>query len=425
MTELEPLLKRIEQLTPYFGRAREDLTALTTRARNEDYKGVLQNARLVVEMLLRSLATTELKHTPGKAMLDELISKFRQQAHSGVVPTNILAHMGTVQAWGNLSSHDHAGGLHEVGVKVGLEEAMTSLNSLVAILTWYKERYVQEPAAPAPTAAPVTAASTAAPSKAEPPHNNRRLALAAGALLIVLVVGMVGFSFRVAEKTAQLRKQLDTLSAESSEPPAPASCQEQDSSALEALVAVAPRLSDRVPEKARPQEATAALEALRATGQQWRPEGAFYVAKANFLAGHPDTAAMRQALGCEDFAAAENLAGKMAVLAEDWKESEAHYLRAVELDDRFWKPRFNLGILYLQQKRMAEAVPLLERAVELAPEDPLIAVHLGHAYSGRAKAAEAAGKKEEALADRDRANTVWCRASQLGSVMGELLCFKK
>jgi len=416
MTELEPLLKRIEQLTPYFGRARQDLTALTTRARNEDYKGVLQNARLVVEMLLRALATTELKHTPGKAMLDELISKFRQQAHSGVVPTNILAHMGTVQAWGNLSSHDHSGGLHEAGVKVGLEEAMTSLNSLVAILTWYKERYVQEPAAAAPTAAA---------SKARPPHNKRRLALAAGALLIVLVVGMVGFSLRVAQKTAQLRKQLDTLSAQSNEPPAPASCQEQDASALEALVAVAPRLSDRVPEKVRPQEATAALEALRATGQPWRPEGAFYVAKANFLAGHPDTAAMSQALGCEGFAAAENLAGKMAVLAEDWKESEAHYLRAVELDDRFWKPRFNLGILYLQQKRMAEAVPLLERAVELAPVDPLIAVHLGHAYSGRAKAAEAAGKKEEALADRDRANTVWCRASQLGSVMGELLCFKK
>jgi Flp pilus assembly protein TadD len=97
----------------------------------------------------------------------------------------------------------------------------------------------------------------------------------------------------------------------------------------------------------------------------------------------------------------------------------------VELDDRFWKPRFNLGVLYLQQKRMAEAVPLLERAVELAPADPLIAVHLGHAYSGRARAAEAAGKKEEALADKARANTVWCRASQLGSIMGELLCFKK
>lgn len=238
-------------------------------------------------------------------------------------------------------------------------------------------------------------------------------------------MGLLGFSLRAAEKTAQLRKQLDTFSAESNEPPAPASCQEQDASALEALVAVAPRLSDSIPEKARPQEATAALVALRATGLQWRPEGAFYEAKASFLAGYPDTAAMRRALECEDFAAAENLAGKMAVLAEDWKGSEAHYLRAVELDDRFWKPRFNLGILYLQQKRVAEAVPLLERAVELAPEDPLIAVHLGHAYSGRAKAAEAAGKKQEALVDRDRANTVWCRASQQGSVMGELLCFRK
>jgi Flp pilus assembly protein TadD len=425
MTELEPLLKRIEQLTPYFGRAREDLTALTTRARNQDYKGVLQNARLVVEMILRSLAATELKHTPGKAMLDELISKFRQQAHSGVVPTNILAHMGTVQAWGNLSSHDHAGGLHEVGVKVGLDEAMTSLNSLVAILTWYKERYVQEPATPASTAVPAPAVPTSAPSKADSSHNSRRLALAGGALLVILVVVLGVVSLRSAEKTAQLQKQLDTFSAENSEPPVPATCREQDSSALEALVAVAPRLSERIPEKSRPQEATAALEALRATGQQWRPEGAFYVAKASFLAGHPDAAAMSKALECKDFAAAENLAGKMAVLAEDWKESEAHYQRALELDAQFWKPHFNLGALYVQQKRAAEAVPLLERAVELAPEDPLVSVYLGYAYSGRAQAAEAAGKKEEASADRERANTVWCRAGQLGSVMGELRCFKK
>src|SRR3954454_21193129 len=113
MTELEPLLTRIEQLTPFFGRAREDLTALAARARHQDYKGALQNARLVVETLLRSLVATELKQTPGKAMLDELLNKFRQQAHAGVIPTNILAHMGTVQAWGNLSSHDSAGGLYE------------------------------------------------------------------------------------------------------------------------------------------------------------------------------------------------------------------------------------------------------------------------------------------------------------------------
>jgi len=421
MTELEPLLKRIEQLTPYFGRAREDLTALTTRARHQDYKGVLQNARLVVEMLLRSLASTELKQTPGKAMLDELINKFRQQAHAGVIPTNILAHMGTVQAWGNLSSHDHAGGLHEAGVKVGLEEAATSLNSLVAILTWYKERHTQEPEGPAPTASPEPAAPTAQPPK-EGPSGNRRIALVGGALLVVLVVGLGVFSLRASEQAAQLRKQLDALSAESSEPPAPATCQEQDGSALAALVAVAPKLSDRVPETLRLQEATAALEALRARGQSWRPEGAFYVAKASFLAGHPDAAAMSAALECKDFAAAENLAGRMAALAQDWKESAAHYQRAAELEARFWKPRFNLGLIYLQQQRPEEAVPLLERAAELAPNIAELSLFLGHAYASRAAALQASGRNEEASADRERAKASWCRARTQGSSQATLFC---
>jgi hypothetical protein len=410
MTELEPLLKRIEQLTPYFGRARDDLTALTTRARNQDYKGVLQNARLVVEMLLRSLATTELKQTPGKAMLDELINKFRQQAHAGVIPTNILAHMGTVQAWGNLSSHDHAGGLHEAGVKVGLEEAVTSVNSLVAILTWYKEHYTQE-LEPAPL--PPPKAST---------DNHRRLALAGGALLAILVVGLGIFSFRSSDRADQLRNQLNTLSAESGEPPAPAACQEQDSSALEALVAVVPKLSDRVPESSRSQEATVALEALRSQGQRWRPEGAFYVAKASLLAGHPDAAAMSQALECKGFAAAENLAGKMAALTQDWKESMAHYQRAAELDAGFWKPRFNLGLIHLQQQRGEEAVPLLERAAELAPEDGDISLFLGHAYAARAMAAQTAGKQEEATTDRNRAKAAWCRALQKGSRQAAAFC---
>jgi tetratricopeptide (TPR) repeat protein len=422
MTELEPLLKRIEQLTPYFGRARDDLTALTTRARNQDYKGVLQNARLVVEMILRSLATTELKQTPGKAMLDELINKFRQQAHAGIIPTNILAHMGTVQAWGNLSSHDHSGGLHEAGVKVGLEEAVTSVNSLVAILTWYKDRYAQElEPAPLPAPATPTAAPPVTPPKAST-DNHRRLALAGGALLAILVVGLGIFSLRTSDRAAQLRKELDTLSAQSGEPPAPAACQEQDSSAMEALVAVVPKLSDRIPEASRSQEATAALDALRARGQRWRPEGAFYVAKASLLAGQPDAAAMSQALECKGFAAAENLAGKMAALIQDWKESMAHYQRAAELDAGFWKPRFNLGLIHLQQQRGEEAVPLLERAAELAPEDGDISLYLGHAYAARAMAAQTAGKQEEATADRDRAKGAWCRALQKGSRQAAAFC---
>jgi tetratricopeptide (TPR) repeat protein len=421
MTELEPLLKRIEQLTPYFGRAREDLTALTTRARHEDYKGALQNARLVVEMILRSLATTELKHTPGKAMLEELLAKFRQQAHASVIPTNILAHMGTVQAWGNLSSHDHAGGLHETGVKVGLEDAVTGLNSLVAILSWYKERYAQEPESPVPAAPSEPAAATAAPEKIAP-ASSRRLALVGGALLAVLVVALGILSLRASERAAQLRKKLDALVAESGEPSAPAACQEKDGSALEALVAVVPKLSDQVSETARTQEASTALETLHAQRQRWRPEGSFYVAKASILAGKPDAAAMSAALECKDFAAAENLAGRMAAIAQDWKESAAHYQRAAELDPRFWKPRFNLGLIALQQHRVEEAVQLMERAAELAPEVAEVTLYLGHAYAARALTADAAGKHDGIGEDRDRAKAAWCRARQMGSRQAEFFC---
>jgi len=421
MTELEPLLKRIEQLTPYFGRARDDLSALTNRGRHQDYKGVLQNARLVVEMLLRSLVSIELKQTPGKAMLDELITKFRQQANAGIIPTNILAHMGTVQAWGNLSSHDHAGGLHETGVKVGLEEAIASVNSLVAILSWYQERYHQEPEAPVPAASPAPAVPPATATSARV-HPNRRLALVAGALLVLLMAGLGFFSMRASERTAELREQLHALTVESGTPPAPVSCLEQDGSALALLVSVAPRLSERTPEASRAQEGTAALTALRAHGQRWSPEGAFYVAKASLMAGHPDSAAMSQALECKGFAAAENLAGKMAALGEDWEEAAAHYQRAVALEPAFWQPRFNLALTFLRQQRVEEALRHLERAAELASTDAEVFLYLGYAYAARSAASLKADKEEEAQADRERANAAWCRARQHGSREAEKHC---
>ena len=138
--DIEPLLNKLAALAPRFGRARVDLEAIVSRGRAQDYRGVMQNARLVLEALLRSLVTEDLKQTPGKAMLEELVARFRQQANAGIVPANILAHMGTVQAWGNLSSHDHAGSLDESGVHVGKDEVVASLNSVVAILGWYAEK---------------------------------------------------------------------------------------------------------------------------------------------------------------------------------------------------------------------------------------------------------------------------------------------
>jgi hypothetical protein len=414
MTELEPLLKRIEQLTPYFGRAQDDLVALTTRGRNRDYKGVLQNARLVLEMLLRSLVTTELKQTPGKAMLDELIARFRQQAHAGIIPTHVLAHMGTVQAWGNLSSHDHAGGLHDTGVKVDIEEVATSLNSLVAILTWYKERYLQEPAStPAPPTAP-----TPPTTPAVRPPGGRRLALWGGLVLAAVAAGLGVLAYRPAsspssDNASNLRSRLDALYAENTEPPPPPDCQERDPRGLVVLLEMGPKLSERVPGEARSREALAALPALRARGPHWGPEGWFHVARASLLSGHPDAEAMNKALLCTHFAAAENLAGRMAVANENLKEAVERFTRAAELDARFWKPRYNLGLLYLRLPRLDNAVLWLERAVESAPQVAEIHFRLGEAYAARAGSDEAS-RGQEAAADRERARASFCRAKERG-----------
>ena len=57
MTELEPLLKRIEQLTPYFGRARDDLTALLAIHRGEIDE---PRVRRVLAMLESALGQSDL-----------------------------------------------------------------------------------------------------------------------------------------------------------------------------------------------------------------------------------------------------------------------------------------------------------------------------------------------------------------------------
>jgi hypothetical protein len=394
MTELEPLLKRIEQLTPYFGRAQDDLVALTTRGRNRDYKGVLQNARLVLEALLRSLITTELKQTPGKAMLDELLNKFRQQAHSGgVVPLHILGHMGTVQAWGNLSAHDQAGGLNETGMRVDLQEVVASLNSFVAILTWYKERFVPEPAA--------LAQAPQAPSP-----GGGRTALVGGVSLVAVAACLGLVAYRPAP-ARDPRSRVDALYAENGEPLPPADCRETDPQALQLLLEVAPRLSGLVPEADRKKEAAAALEALRARGG-WKPEGWFHVARASFLASDADKPAMESALLCEGFVAAETLAGRMAATAGDWKASVVHHAHAEKLEPRFWKAPFNLGLAYLQLGRVDEAVAALERAEKLAPTEADIHFGLGLAHKARG-----------AL---DRARSAFCRAKELGSKTAATLC---
>jgi tetratricopeptide (TPR) repeat protein len=289
----------------------------------------------------------------------------------------------------------------------------------VAILSWYKEHHVREPVPPAEEPSAVVA--PVQPSEAGAP-GGRRMAIGGGALLAVLVMGLALLARHATVDASRLRSRLDALASENGEPPAPVACQEQDPQALAALAEVAPRLSDRMPESSRASEAAAALVALQARALPWRPEGWFLVARASLLAGHPDAAAMSSALECKDFAAAENLAGRMAALSQDWEQSAAHYARAAELAPSFWKPRFNLGLIHLRQQHAEQAVPMLERAAELAPEEGEVALFLGHAYKSRAAAAQAAGHAEEAATDLERAQAAWCRAKEHGAAQAAALC---
>ena len=63
------------------------------------------------------------------------------------------------------------------------------------------------------------------------------------------------------------------------------------------------------------------------------------------------------------------------VLAED------AFLRAIELDDRYLRPRFSLGVLYVfDLNRPAEAIPHLQRILEIARNDIDAMFVLGRAF---------------------------------------------
>jgi tetratricopeptide (TPR) repeat protein len=146
------------------------------------------------------------------------------------------------------------------------------------------------------------------------------------------------------------------------------------------------------------------------------------VARASLLVGNPDAEAMNKALLCTNFAAAENLAARMAVARWNVPEAVEHFTRAAELNPRFWQPRYNLGLLYSRLPRMDQAVSWLEQAARSAPELADIHFELGNAYAARAKEAQAANREAQATEDQEHARAAWCRAKELGHAKAAGLC---
>lgn len=420
--ELEPLLNRLSSYAPHFGRLQGDLEAMVSRGRAGDFKGVMQNARLVLEALLRSLVTEELKQTPGKAMLDELITKFRQQANQGVVPTTILAHMGTVQAWGNLSSHDHSGSLQDAGVSVGLDEVVASLNSMLAVLGWFatKRGIVLDPAlrtppipSTQPGAPPVHQSSSAVPAPAVAPSTTAiepqtaaaassrgPLPLILGALAIVTVLG-IGFvatrkpetpTAKPNEKTVSITpfSGLDALYASWKEPVPPAECRRvEDAPKLAAIATDATALGVVEPQN---------------------PEAAYLLARATYEKDRSRHPALDKALACTNFAAASNLAGRIALSQKDFDNARKGFLAAIAAAPSFINARFNLALMYIQSGDLDSAKDRLDNLISENPD-------FGEPYLVRAGIAQLKGNAAAAKQDA-------CAAAKLGVEKAKVECDK-
>jgi tetratricopeptide (TPR) repeat protein len=75
---------------------------------------------------------------------------------------------------------------------------------------------------------------------------------------------------------------------------------------------------------------------------------------------------------------------RLGVLAMQWGRfgsAEAHFRRAVRVDPGFMRPYYELALLRLRIKDRQSAIALLERAEQLAPDDPEVGAALAAARS--------------------------------------------
>ena len=80
------------------------------------------------------------------------------------------------------------------------------------------------------------------------------------------------------------------------------------------------------------------------------------------------------------FAAAWNYLGTIAYHSGDYRQAEEHFREALEQDVAAYSPLVNLGGALLSQGRVAEALPVNERAVQARPDDALAHSQLGQCY---------------------------------------------
>jgi tetratricopeptide (TPR) repeat protein len=80
-------------------------------------------------------------------------------------------------------------------------------------------------------------------------------------------------------------------------------------------------------------------------------------------------------------AGAEYVLGELARQAQAWDEAAAHFSRAAKLDSNFGDAYLGLGASLVAAKKFADAIPPLQTAVRLEPQNPATHYNLAMAYS--------------------------------------------
>lgn len=437
---LEEQVKRLDALAPAFGRATPDILAIGSRARAGDFRGVLQNTRLVVETLLRAIYANK-KQTPGKQTLEQLLSKL-----SGELPTNIQVHTRTIQAWGNVGAHDHSEDLFGDSVHFSRDEALASLSSLIVVLEWYRDNHLADGSLPSVPAAPAGASAPVPPAVAPGPKKGNTKAIAiAAALLIVAAVGAVVSNMSSGPPAMDIAK-LDTIYRAAKVPAPPASCRTKSAPEAAALEEAMKRLAGGRARSGRPDDHEAQKRLEDFTEGTPSAELWGVLARARLYAG-ADSGRVLSAIDratnvCPDWAEPHNLKGNLHLIEDDLDAAKKAYLRAAKAEPSYLAPRFNLGLVLLKSGATKEA--LAEFDVVLA-QDPEFDAAYGARGRGRLLSKDMDGAiadLEEALrrnakdgptamvlgqalrqkGETEKAHVYFCQAKRLGVPGAESLC---
>src|SRR5262245_32726044 len=125
---LQPLLRRLEQLSDQFQELREGVLK-AVRIADDDPEMALTRARKVLEHLIRDVYERRLQEPPGTRPLENLLQRL---VKDGLFPSRLHAYANTVRMLGNV-------GTHRFGEKLTAADVYQSLTQLLPILEWYFE----------------------------------------------------------------------------------------------------------------------------------------------------------------------------------------------------------------------------------------------------------------------------------------------